>query len=156
MAAKQAAGLVDIPVAIVPSKTISQGMTAMLSFNPEADIDENQENMEDSLDTVKSGQVTQAIRNTAIDGLNITKGHFMGIVDGKIEVDDADIVKATEDMLDKMIDEDSEVITILVGKDGNDQDAQTISDYLSDKYDDLETEIHQGDQPVYPYLIAVE
>ncbi|AKP66703.1 DAK2 domain-containing protein [Companilactobacillus ginsenosidimutans] len=156
MAAKQAAGLVDIPVAIVPTKTISQGMTAMLSFNPEADIDENQENMEDSLDTVKSGQVTQAIRNTSIDGLEITKGHFMGIVDGKIEVDDKDIVKTTEEMLDKMIDEDSEVITILVGKDGNDQDAQTISDYLSDKYEDLETEIHQGDQPVYPYLVAVE
>ncbi len=156
MAAKQAAGLVDIPVVIVPSKTISQGMTAMLSFNPEADIDENQENMEDSLDTVKSGQITQAIRNTAIDGLEITKGHYMGIVDGKIVVDDEDIIKTTEEMLDKMIDEDSEVITILVGKDGNDDDAQKISDYLEDKYDDLETEVHQGDQPVYPYLIAVE
>ncbi len=156
MAAKQAAGLVDIPVAIVPSKTISQGMTAMLSFNPEADLDENEENMEDSLDTVKSGQITQAIRDTAIDGLEITKGHYMGIVDGKIVVDDENIVKATEEMLDKMIDEDSEVITILVGQDGNDDDAQAVSDYLDEKYDDLETEIHQGDQPVYPYLVAVE
>ncbi|MQS51477.1 DAK2 domain-containing protein [Companilactobacillus mishanensis] len=156
MAAKQAAGLVDIPVAIVGTKTISQGMTAMLSFNPESDIDENKENMEDSLDTVKSGQVTQAIRDTEIDGLKITKGHFMGIVDGKITVDDENILQATEKMLDKMIDEDSEVITILVGKDGNQNDAQKISDYLSDNYEDLETEVHQGDQPVYPYLIAVE
>ncbi|KRL45580.1 dihydroacetone kinase [Companilactobacillus mindensis DSM 14500] len=156
MAAKQAVDLVDIPVAIVATKTISQGMTAMLSFNPEADLDENKENMEDSLDTVKSGQITQAIRDTEIDGLKITKGHYMGIVDGKILVDDADIIAGTEKMLDKMIDEDSEVITILVGKDGNDADAQKVADYLDDKYDDLETEIHQGDQPVYPYLISVE
>ncbi|MFC6175789.1 DAK2 domain-containing protein [Companilactobacillus huachuanensis] len=156
MAAKQAVDLVDIPVAIVGSKTISQGMTAMLSFNPEAELEENEENMEDSLDTVKSGQVTQAIRDTEIDGLKITKGHYMGIVDGKILVDEEDIVATTEHMLDKMIDEDSEVITILVGKDGNDDDAQKIADYLDDKYADLETEIHQGDQPVYPYLISVE
>ena len=156
MAAKQAAGLVDIPVAIVPSKTISQGMTAMLSFNPDADLDENEANMEDSLDTVKSGQITQAIRDTSIDGLEITKGHYMGIVDGKIQVDNADIVVATEQMLDKMIDEDSEVITIVIGQDGNQKDAQAVSDYLDEKYEDLETEIHQGDQPVYPYLVAVE
>ncbi|AYE38506.1 DAK2 domain-containing protein [Companilactobacillus zhachilii] len=156
MAAKQAVDLVDIPVAIVGSKTISQGMTAMLSFNPEAELDENEENMEDSLDTVKSGQITQAIRDTEIDGLKITKGHYMGIVDGKILVDDEDIVAGTEKMLDKMIDEDSEVITILIGEDGNETDAQKFADYLEDKYADLETEIHQGDQPVYPYLISVE
>ncbi|TGD24163.1 DAK2 domain-containing protein [Companilactobacillus suantsaicola] len=156
MAAKQAVDLVDIPVAIVGTKTISQGMTAMLSFNPEADLEENEENMEDSLDTVKSGQITQAIRDTEIDGLKITKGHYMGIVDGKILVDDPDIVAGTEKMLDKMIDEDSEVITIMVGQDGNTEDAQKVADYLDDKYSDLETEIHQGDQPVYPYLISVE
>ena len=156
MAAKQAVDLVDIPVAIVGTKTISQGMTAMLSFNPEADLEENEENMEDSLDTVKSGQITQAIRDTEIDGLKITKGHYMGIVDGKILVDDPDIVAGTEKMLDKMIDEDSEVITIMVGQDGNTEDAQKVADYLDDKYSDLETEIHEGDQPVYPYLISVE
>ncbi len=156
MAAKQAAQLADIPVEIVASKTISQGMTAMLSFNPEADLDENKENMEDSLDTVKSGQVTQAIRDTEIDGLKITKGHYMGIVDGNILVDNSDIISVTEQMLDKMIDDDSEVITILVGEDGNTKDAQKFADYLDDKYADLETEIHQGDQPVYPYLVAVE
>lgn len=156
MAAKQAVDLVDIPVAIVATKTISQGMTAMLSFNPESDLEDNKENMEDSLDTVKSGQITQAIRDTEIDALKITKGHYMGIVDGKILVDDADIIAGTEKMLDKMIDEDSEVITILVGKDGNTEDAQKVADYLDDKYADLETEIHQGDQPVYPYLISVE
>ena len=156
MAAKQAVDLVDIPVAIVGSKTISQGMTAMLSFNPDAELSENEANMEDSLDTVKSGQITQAIRDTEIDGLKITKGHYMGIVDGKILVDDENIISGTEKMLDKMIDEDSEVITILIGEDGNQDDAQKIADYLDDKYDDLETEIHQGDQPVYPYLISVE
>lgn len=156
MAAKQAVDLADIPVAIVKTKTISQGMTAMLSFNPESDLEENKDNMEGSLDTVKSGQITQAIRDTEIDGLKISKGHYMGIVDGKILVDDSDIIAGTERMLDKMIDEDSEVITILVGQDGNTDDAQKISDYLDNKYSDLETEIHQGDQPVYPYLISVE
>ncbi|WP_179946629.1 DAK2 domain-containing protein [Lactobacillus terrae] len=156
MAAKQAVDLVDIPVVVVESKTISQGMTAMFSFNPEGDLDENKENMTEALATVKSGQVTQAIRDTEIDGIKITNGHFMGIVDGKIVIDNEDIIEATEKMLDIMIDEESEVITILVGEDGSEEGAKHIEEYITSKYPDLELEIHNGGQPVYQYLVSVE
>ncbi len=156
MAAKQAVDLVDIPVVVVESKTISQGMTAMFSFNPEGDLDENKENMTEALATVKSGQVTQAIRDTEIDGIKITNGHFMGIVDGKIVIDNEDIIEATEKMLDIMIDEESEVITILVGEDGSEEGAEHIEEYITSKYPDLESEIHNGGQPVYQYLVSVE
>ncbi|MDO1605539.1 DAK2 domain-containing protein [Lactobacillus sp. YT155] len=156
MAANQAAELVDIPVAVIPTKTIAQGMTTLLSYNPEADLEENKENMEEAIETVTSGQITNAIRDTEIDGLKIVKGHFMGIVDGKIVTEDKDLEKAALLMVDQMVDEESEIVTILIGEDGNEEQADSIAQNIEEKYPDVETEIHQGDQPVYPYLIAVE
>ncbi|MGR3741663.1 DAK2 domain-containing protein [Companilactobacillus sp. DQM5] len=156
MAANQAAELVDIPVAVIPTKTIAQGMTSMISFNPDASLDENNENMSDAISTVTSGQITHAIRDTEIDGLKIVNGHFMGIVDGKIVTEDADIEKTAINMVDKMVNDESEIATILIGEDGNDEQAESIAQMIESKYPDIETEIHQGDQPVYPYLIAVE
>ncbi|GKQ42572.1 dihydroxyacetone kinase [Companilactobacillus sp. RD055328] len=156
MAAKQAVEVSEVPAAVVESKTIAQGMTSLLSFNPDASLEDNKENMTDSLSAVVSGQITNAIRDTEIDGLKIVKGHFMGIVDGKIVTEDADLEKTAMNMVDKMIDEESEIITILIGEDGNEDQANSIAQSIEDKYPDVETEIHQGDQPVYPYLIAVE
>lgn len=156
MAAKQAVEVSEIPAAVVESKTIAQGMTSLLSFNPDASLEENKENMTDSLSTVVSGQITNAIRDTEIDGLKIVKGHFMGIVDGKIVTEAADLEKAAMNMMDKMIDDESEIVTILIGEDGNEDQANSIAESIEEKYPDVETEIHQGDQPVYPYLIAVE
>ncbi|GEL12691.1 hypothetical protein FC15_GL000979 [Lapidilactobacillus concavus DSM 17758] len=156
LAAKQAQEVVDQEVGIVPSKSISQGMTALLSFNPESDVEANVAEMTDALTLVKSGQITEAIRDTEIDGLQIHEGHFMGIVDGKILVDHEDRLQAAIETVTKMLDDDSEIVTIIIGQSGNEQEAQQIADAVSAVDDEIEVEIHQGDQPVYPYLIAVE
>lgn len=156
LAAQQAAEVVDAQVAIVASKSISQGMTSLLSFNGEASLEENQSEMTAALATVKSGSITQAIRDTEIDGLQIHKDHFMGIVDGKIIVDDPDRQTAAIQTALKMLDEDSEIVTLIVGQTGDETEAQAVADAITAQDDAIEVEIHEGDQPVYPYLIAVE
>ena len=156
MAAKQAQQLVKVPTAIIPSKSIAQGMTALLSFDMTADLEQNQENMTAALETVKSGQITTAIRDSEIGPLKITKGDLIGLVDSDIVVSGQDVVQVSQDLVAKMVDSDSEVVTILVGADGNESQAQQISEQIAATFPDLETEIHAGDQPIYPYLIAVE
>ena len=156
LAAEQAADVADIPVKIVHSKTISQGMTAMLAFNPDADLDENQSAMEDTLDTVISGQVTHAVRDTTIDGMAIKKDDYMGLVDGDIVVTNPDREQATIEMVKHMLDDDSELVTIIYGTDATQADADKLSDQIQALDDELEIEIHEGDQPVYPFLISVE
>ncbi|MCW4397762.1 DAK2 domain-containing protein [Lentilactobacillus parabuchneri] len=156
LAAEQAAEVVDIPTVIVHSKTISQGITAMLGFNPENSLEDNQKAMEDNLPTVKSGQVTTSIRDTKINNLEIKKDQFMGIVDGDISTVGDDLVETAIQMVQKMLDEDSEAITIIYG-DGADQAlAEKVQDGILKLDDELEVEIHEGDQPVYPFLISVE
>lgn len=158
MAAKQAAEVAEIPVGIVPSKTIQQGLSAMLSFNPDASVDENVEAMTDELDSVVSGEVTQATRDTEINGVSIHKNDYIGIVDGDIEVDNSDLIEATVQMTEKMLDEDSEIITIMYGSDSSEDEAQKIVDKLESAHedDDYEFEIHDGGQPVYNFLVSVE
>lgn len=156
MAADQAAQVVNIPTKIVHSKTIAQGMAAMLDFNLDSSLEENQTAMEGNLSTVKSGEVTNAIRDTTIDGVEIKKDDFMGIVDGKIEVTADNVQDAAIEMVKKMLDDDSEIITIIYGNDGDEKTAQAIEEAISTIDDELEVEIHAGNQPVYPYLISVE
>ena len=156
LAAKQAAEVSDIPVGIVPSKTISQGLTSMLSFNPDDSVEDNVKNMTEDLDTVVSGQVTQANRDTTIDKVEVHKNDYLGIVDGNIRVDDPDMIKATTKMIEKMLNEDSEIITIMFGRDASKKDADKVVADLKKKHDDLEFEIHDGGQPVYHFLISVE
>lgn len=156
MAADQAAEVAELPVAVVPSKTVSQGLTAMLSFNEQATLEENKETMTDVLSSVVSGQVTHAIRDTMIDGVKITEGDFLGMIDGKIVISNPDILATSLATLEQMINEDTEIVTILTGEDGSAEQAQAFADQLSDKYSELEIEIHQGDQPVYPYLFSAE
>lgn len=156
MAAEQSVDVVDIPVKIVHSKTIAQGMASLLEYNQEASLEDNQAAMESALSTVKSGEVTISIRDTTIDGIEIKKDNFIGIVDGKIAVTNAEIKQTAIDMVKSMLDEDSEIVTIIMGTDGNQTDAQTIENALYEIDDELEIEIHQGGQPVYPYLISVE
>ncbi|RVU77709.1 MULTISPECIES: DAK2 domain-containing protein [Lactobacillus] len=156
MAAKQAAEVSDIPVGIVPTKTISQGLTAMLSFDPDTSVDENVEAMTEDLDSVVSGEVTQANRDTNIDDVEIHKDDYLGIVDGKIKVDNADLVAATTEMIEKMLDEDSEIVTIMFGRDANKSLADEVVKAVEAKHDDLEFEVHDGGQPVYHFLVSVE
>ncbi|MCT6847782.1 DAK2 domain-containing protein [Lactobacillus sp. ESL0260] len=156
MAAKQAAEVSDIPVGIVPTKTISQGLTAMLSFDPDDSLADNVANMTDALDTVVSGEVTKANRDTTINDIAIHQGDFLGIVDGDIKVAASDLIVAASSMIEKMLDEDSEIITVMYGRDSNKKEAQKLVDELKKKHDDLEFELHDGGQPVYNFLISVE
>ena len=156
MAAKQAAEVSDIPVGIVPTKTISQGLTAMLSFDPDDSLADNVANMTDALDTVVSGEVTKANRDTTINDIAIHQGDFLGIIDGDIKVAASDLIVAASSMIEKMLDEDSEIITIMYGRDSNKKEAQKLVDELKKKHDDLEFELHDGGQPVYNFLISVE
>ena len=156
MAAKQAAEVSGIPVGIVPTKTISQGLTAMLSFDPDDSLDDNVANMTDALDTVVSGEVTKANRDTKINEIEIHQDDYLGIIDGEIKVAETDIITAASSMIEKMLDEDSEIVTVMFGRDSNKKEAQKLIDAVKEKHDDLEFELHDGGQPVYNFLISVE
>lgn len=156
LAAQQAAEVADAEVAVVLSKTIAQGMSAMLGFDPEASIEENTENMTDEMQEVISGQVTVAVRDTTIEGREIKKDDYMGIIDGKIAITAKTCQEAANEMLEEMIDDDSEIVTIIYGQDGSQEEAEEIASKLEEIDPDIEVEIHNGGQPVYPYLISVE
>lgn len=156
MAADQAADVADIPVAVVHTKTVPQAISSLMDFNPEEDIKANQQAMESVLDTVKSGQLTTAVRDTSIDGKQIKEGQYMGIVDGKIVANDDDLDTAAQAMVKEMLDEDSSVVTILYGADGNEEYAHQLAKEIGKMDDELDIEVYEGDQPVYPYLISVE
>lgn len=156
MAADQAAEVSDTPVVVVPSKTISQGMTAMLAFNDANDLETNKADMTAELENVVSGQVTIAVRDTAIDGVEIKKDDFMGIIEGKIKISKPNRQAVTIETLKEMITEDSEIVTIILGEDGNMSEAEEIVAAIEAEYSDIEVELHEGNQPVYPYILSVE
>lgn len=156
MAAQSAAEVSEVPAAVVETRTVPQGFTSLLAFNPAQSLEENVEAMTASLSDVVSGSVTLAVRDTSIDGLEIHKDDNLGMVDGKIVVSNPDMTTTLEETFAKMIDEDSEIITIYVGEEGNQELAEEISEYLESTYEDVEVEIHDGKQPVYPYLMSVE
>ena len=156
MAAQSAAEVIDQPAAVVETKTIPQGLTSLLAFDESKSIEENYERMSASLSDVVSGSVTTAVRDTTIDGLEIHENDNLGMVDGKIVVSNPDMMEALEETFAHMLDEDSEIVTIYVGEDGSEELANELAQALAEKYEDVEVEIHQGGQPVYPYLFSVE
>src|SRR3712207_1214090 len=119
-------------------------------------LEDNVADMTASLSDVVSGSVTLAVRDTTIDGLDIHENDFLGMVDGSIVVSNPDMEATLKATFDHMIDEDSEIVTIFIGEEGSSEVAQGLADYLEEKYEDIEVELHQGDQPVYPYLMSVE
>ncbi len=156
MAAQSAAEVVDIPAAVVATRTVPQGFTSLLAFDPSKSLEDNVADMSTSLSDVISGSVTLAVRDTTIDGLEIHENDFLGMVDGKIIVSNPDMEATLKAAFEKMIDEDSEIVTIFVGEEGDQDLAEELAGYLGETYEDVEVEIHQGDQPVYPYLMSVE
>ncbi|HGA4639618.1 TPA: DAK2 domain-containing protein [Streptococcus pyogenes] len=156
MAAQSAAEVVDIPAAVVATRTVPQGFTSLLAFDPSKSLEDNVADMSTSLSDVVSGSVTLAVRDTTIDGLEIHENDFLGMVDGKIIVSNPDMEVTLKAAFAKMIDEDSEIVTIFVGEEGDQDLAEELAGYLGETYEDVEVEIHQGDQPVYPYLMSVE
>ncbi|GAA0438600.1 DAK2 domain-containing protein [Virgibacillus salarius] len=156
MAADQAAELAEENVRVVPTKTIPQGISAMLSFHPDADIDSNQQAMDEARKQVKTGQITYAVRDTQIDGITIENGNFMGIADGKIIATDSDKMETVKLLLNEMISKDDEILTILQGEDVEDEEVNRLIKYIEETYEDIEIEVHNGNQPIYSYIFSVE
>lgn len=158
MAASQACDVLadEINCMVVPSKTIPQGITAAIMFNIDAEPEENLQEMKSALKNVKSGSVTFAIRDTEIDGVNIVKDDFIGILDKEIVTCKHSKIDTTIELLDKMVDEDSAVITLLYGEDVNEKDLNKLSKIIEERYPDVDLDIRNGGQPVYSFLIGVE
>ena len=159
MAASQACEMVedaDTNVYVIPSKTIPQGISSAIMFNPEADPEENFRSMKAALKNVKSGEVTFAIRDTEIGGVKVKKDDFIGIFEKDIVVDNPNKIETLMTLLEKMIDEDSSIITILVGQDVNEEEMNQVAEMIGEKFSDLDLDIRPGNQPVYSFLIGVE
>lgn len=157
MAANQAAEVTeDVNVKVIPTKTIPQGYSSLLIFNPAQDIDANYQGMLQQMKEVKSGQITYAVRDTQYNGINIKKDDYMGFIEKDIVVSHKERLEATLQLLSKMIDDDTEIITVFYGDDVNDDEVEKISEYVETNHEDVELEILEGNQPVYSYIIAVE
>lgn len=156
LAAKQAAELAEENVFVIESKTAPQGLAAVMVFNSQLSPEENFANMQEVLSTVSTLEVTHAVRDTNIEGVEIKKDQFMGIKDGKIVVSDLSLNTVLEELLDKSLDEDKEIVTLYLGEDSTDEYTDFLEELLENKYPDVEVELIESGQPVYPYIIGVE
>ena len=156
LAAEQAAKISDKKLHIIYSKTIPQGITSLMSFNPEMSAEENQEVMNDMIKSVKSIEITQAVRDTSINGLDIKEGQYIAIAEGEIVIRDNDLYNAVMESIKGEIDEDSEIVTLYFGEDIDEEAAEELVNELSEIYDEIDFELHNGGQPLYPYIISIE
>ena len=158
MAAAKACDVIegDVEAQVIPSKSIPQGLVACMMFNPDATFSENFKEMKKALKTVKSGQVTFAIKDTVIDDVEITKDYFMGICDKKIKLCIKDKLEAAYELIKTMIDDMTSIITILYGEDVTKEEAEELVSRIEDEYEDIEIDLREGNQPVYSFIIGVE
>ncbi len=157
LAANQAASIEDDKnVVVIPSKTIPQGIGAMIGFEESMSAEDNEASMTEAMSAVKSGQVTYAVRDTSVDGKEIKIGDFMGIDDIGIKSVGTDIVEVIKELIKEMSDEDSELLSVYYGEDVSKEDAEALVATLEEEYPDYEIELHAGNQPVYYYIISVE
>lgn len=156
MAAEQAAELAGDYATVIPAKTIPQGLSALVAFHSEADANANEKEMRAALDQVKSAQVTFAVRDTSKDGFNIKKGDYLGIADGKIVVTAEERLGAAKQLLEKVVSQDNEIVTVLAGSEAEQNETDSLCDYIEERFPDIEIEVHDGGQPVYAYIISVE
>ncbi len=156
LAAQQAATVCeDMNIEVIPSKSIPQGLSACIMFNPDVDAEVNIAEMNDAISMVKTGQVTYAIKDTIFEGLEIKAGDYMGLKEKDIVISLPDKMEVTRKLLDQMVDEDSEIVTLIYGEDINEDEATEIANYIEEKYD-VEVEVNNGMQPVYSFIIGVE
>ena len=157
LAANQAVSLVeDKKLVVIPSKTIPQGIAAMIGFVEDSSAEENLEAMTESMEYVKSGEVTYAVRDTNIDGVDIKEGNIMSIGDDGILAVGDDLDDTTIDAIEKMKDEDSEIVSLYYGSEVNEEQANKLKEKIEERFDDMEIEMYKGGQPVYYYIISVE
>ena len=157
LAANQAQSLVeDKDIIVIPTKTVPQGITAIINFMPDADAETNAETMEEEINNVKTGQVTYAVRDTRIDDKEIHEGDIMGIGDAGILAVGQSIENTTKEMLGHMADEDTELISLYYGQDVLEEDAERFAEEIAELYPDADIDVHSGGQPIYYYVISVE
>ena len=157
LAANQAKALSkDKDIIVIPTKTVPQGITAMINYMPDSSVEENEARMTEEIGNVKTGQVTYAVRDTHIDDKDIKEGDIMGIGDHAILSVGKDVMETTLAMFDELVDEDSELISIYYGADVSKEDAASHGTSLGEKYPDCDIEVHFGGQPIYYYVASVE
>ena len=156
MASQQAKDVSNKNVYVIPTKSIPQGITAVITFNSDIEPDENQDEMIKAISKVKTGQVTFAVRDTTFNDVEIKEGNVLGIYNGKLVKVGSDINNVTEELIDSMIDDESELITVLYGNGLTENDTGKIKSYISDKYKECDTNFNYGGQPLYYYIISVE
>lgn len=156
MAARQAAEVAKEHVAIIPTKTIPQGIASLFVFNEDNDFETNERDMTDAIKRIKSGQVTYAVRDTVVNDVMIKKGDYLSIFEKEIVATSSDRVQALKKLLQQMIDDESELVTIICGEDVNAADVEAVEGLLENEFSDLEFEIHEGNQPVYSFIVAIE
>ncbi|MGN0435264.1 MAG: DAK2 domain-containing protein [Wujia sp.] len=157
LAANQAADIEEEKnIIVIESKTIPQGIGAMIGFEPESSVEENLESMKESMSLVKTGQVTYAVRDTSIDGKDIKTGDYMGISDSGIVAVGTDITEVVKELVESMSDGTSELLSVYYGEEVSEEEANSLIDALSEKYPDYEVELHKGGQPVYYYIVSLE
>ncbi len=157
MAANQARDLTeDKNIVIIPTTTVPQGVSAIICFNPEGDVEDNEETFKGIIDNVKTGQVTYAVRDTKINGIEVHKEDIMGMDDGGIKTVGSDIEETTLNLIKEMVDEDTELISVYKGQDVSDKDSDALLSKLEEAYPDCDVEMNDGGQPVYYYILSVE
>ncbi|AMY04980.1 DAK2 domain-containing protein [Staphylococcus condimenti] len=156
MASDQAAKIADAETVVIPTKWIPQGIAALFQYLPDASLEDNKNTMTEAIEDVQSGAITNAVRNTTIDGIDIKEGEFMGLKEGKIVVSNPTQLEASKVLLSKMIQDDSEIVTILTGEDAESETTEALTEWLEAEYPDVEIDDQVGSQPIYPYLFSVE
>lgn len=156
LAAEQAKALSEKPIYVVPTKNVPEGIAASLAFNPEASPEENLEAMTAALESVKAGSVTYAVRATHVDGFDLSVGEIIGLDDKAILAKGSDVQTTTENLIEKLVDEESVNITLFYGEDINEEDAEKLRASLEEKYPNCEVTAIYGGQPVYYYIVSVE
>lgn len=156
MAAQQAAELVDVPTAVIPSKSVPQGMSSLLAFSADEPLEQNRDRMSEALALVKTGLVTYAVRDTTLNELIIKEGDFIGIFDGDVVTSGQDAYETAKALISRMVDEDDGLITVIYGADVKESAMNELEKQLRASFDSYEVEVHDGGQPLYSFIIAVE
>ncbi|HDK3669615.1 TPA: fatty acid kinase catalytic subunit FakA [Staphylococcus aureus] len=156
MASEQAASIVDAEAVVIPTKSIPQGISALFQYDVDATLEENKAQMADSVNNVKSGSLTYAVRDTKIDGVEIKKDAFMGLIEDKIVSSQSDQLTTVTELLNEMLAEDSEILTVIIGQDAEQAVTDNMINWIEEQYPDVEAEVHEGGQPIYQYFFSVE
>ncbi|CFG00369.1 TPA: fatty acid kinase catalytic subunit FakA [Staphylococcus aureus] len=156
MASEQAASIVDAEAVVIPTKSIPQGISALFQYDVDATLEENKAQMADSVNNVKSGSLTYAVRDTKIDGVEIKKDAFMGLIEDKIVSSQSDQLTTVTELLNEMLAEDSEILTVIIGQDAEQAVTDNMINWIEEQYPDVEVEVHVGGQPIYQYFFSVE